>query len=231
MPTIQCEQCGLENDEFILYCKACGHYLHRKDKNKNRRVWTPTTKAAVQKNEIEYYVICPQCKEKIRTAKDSLPWACMECGYVFRAGVDKILADNDDAKDNKERQITPPDGTTGEVIQQTGGTGSALRRSPMPSVRMAETILRLIALDVSMPPIELSPDGNVLGKDGMIAALANSPHCVFVWRKAGFWYARSEAGQPYINGEHMMKNLERMLGDGDKLTFDRINFRIEIVRQ
>jgi hypothetical protein len=80
-----------------------------------------------------------------------------------------------------------------------------------------------------MVPESIKESGDIIGANGTVLKYIKTQQQVSVWHSPTGWYARTLQGQPLYNGVPVNVGMQIKLSDGDILTIEREQIRIEIV--
>ena len=78
-------------------------------------------------------------------------------------------------------------------------------------------------------PERVSEHGEIIGVNGTVLRSINTKIQISIWHSATGWYVRVMAGSPLYNGVPLNIGMQIKLNDGDMLTIDREQVRVEIV--
>ena len=242
----KCVRCDALNDPGQLYCVKCGKYLSKEDKtsrkttiwnmsvNQDNQILVDNTMTNIKESDDlhQYVVICPQCNSAVSADDGVIPLACDRCGYFFQAGIDKIVQykpqkrQKSDFFDKGGRSTQPSSTSKKDVAMKT----VPKKNNPMMGARRDESLLRLIVISKSgMVPESIKESGDIIGANGTVLKYIKTQQQVSVWHSPTGWYARTLQGQPLYNGVPVNVGMQIKLSDGDILTIEREQIRIEIV--
>ena len=78
-------------------------------------------------------------------------------------------------------------------------------------------------------PEQISEQGAIIGFNGTVLRSIKTKIQISIWHSATGWYARAMAGSPLYNGVPLNTGMQIKLNDGDMLTIDREQVRVEII--
>ncbi len=226
-------RCSALNPPEQIYCLKCGKFLSGQNQalKASPTVWD-LGQSRQAKNHIqtmkavpseEYVVVCPQCNLEESVTNGIMPLACGQCGYFFQAGIDKIISKND-AKKQQSNPMEPV------PVQAPSTASSSKQKGPLARRDNDTTSLRLIMLSQqNIMPQRVKEAGEILGKDGTILKQVKTSQQLSIWHSPAGWYMRALNGHPLYNGVPLNENQQMKLSDGDMLTIEREQIRVEIV--
>ena len=241
----KCVRCSALNDQGQLYCVKCGKFLSNEDKaSKKITIWNMSTshdnQMLVDDTMItkkaddlpQYVVICPQCNSVVSADDGVVPLACDRCGYFFQAGIDKIVQQElytvrkSNFRDNSDMDPqTSSDSNTDATMKTV-----PKKNGPLGRAKQDVSLLRLIVISKSgMVPEKIKESGDIVGANGTVLKYIKTQQQVGVWHTPAGWYARTLQGQPLFNGVAVNAGMQIKLSDGDILTIEKEQIRIEIV--
>lgn len=240
----RCVRCNTVNDPLQIYCIKCGKFLSTKAESKpNRTIWDNDPAVADKKNiqinrqknddkSKEYIVICPQCGAASDVINGTIPLSCNQCGYFFQAGIDKVVS-------KASMHSTPAPASKGTVTQEplVNNRNDHLKRSDdirtkSPLARAVKDCSSMRLINISQNgviPERVSEHGEIIGVNGTVLRSINTKIQISIWHSATGWYVRVMAGSPLYNGVPLNIGMQIKLNDGDMLTIDREQVRVEIV--
>lgn len=246
MQTVRkCVRCNASNEPGQLYCVKCGKYLSKEDKtskkitiwdtnvNQNNQVLANDTATAIEKSDDlpQYVVICPQCNSAVAAENEIVPLACDQCGYFFQAGIDKIVPYKPQKKQksdflaNSGRNIKNIDVAAGNPATKI----MPKKNGPLARARRDESLLRLIIISkTGMAPENIKESGDIIGANGTVLKFIKTQQQISLWHSPTGWYARVLNGQPLHNGVPVNAQIQIKLSDGDILTVEKEQIRVEI---
>ena len=71
--------------------------------------------------------------------------------------------------------------------------------------------------------------GEIVGTNGTILKSIKTSQQISIWHSPAGWYARTLAGSPLYNGVPVNAGMQIKLNDGDILTVEKDQVRVEIV--
>ena len=243
----KCVRCNADNNPEQIYCAKCGKFLPKGDRiAKNVTIWDigdvkdkgflradvglASTKFDVPQ---KYVVICPQCANMIAVDNGIIPLACDPCGYFFQAGIDKVIpvslqkASTSDFINKKDDKSSSPDNSSSYT---TTRNDTVQKKGPLARVRRDTSSLRLIIISRNgATPENVKESGDIIGANGTILKGIKTTQQISVWHSPAGWYAITLAGSPLYNGVPVNTGMQIKLSDGDILTVEREQVRVEIV--
>lgn len=222
----KCVRCSAENDPGRVYCINCGKFLSSRAVSAGERttVWDMGgSRGAQTAGEPEdggkYVLICPQCRQAEEVLDGTIPFACGQCGYLFQAGIDQpVLESSARIRTDTGKLDTPP------------VNSSAARKNPLAGGRRDMSELILIPMSqTGVMPEQISEKGALIGEGGTVLRKIQTKQQLSIWHSPGGWYARALQGQPLYNGVPVNTGAQVRLSDGDMLTIEREQIRVEIV--
>lgn len=242
----KCVRCNTLNEAGQLYCIKCGKYLSKEGKaSRNPTIWDinadrddgilaqNSVASKKQSDDLpRYVVICPQCKSAIAADNGVVPLACDQCGYFFQAGIDRIVPNQPQVKctsdfSNSGNDIRKPASIT---MDNKVPKSIPKKSGPLASARRDESTLRLIVISKNgIPPEKVKESGDIIGANGTVLKTIKSQQQISIWHSPAGWYIRSLAGAPLYNGVPVNAGMQIKLSDGDMITIDKEQVRIEIV--
>lgn len=241
----KCVRCNTLNEPGQLYCVKCGKFLSKEDKtprkitiwnmniNPNNQVVDNNITVNDKKSDDlpQYVVICPQCNSTVAVENGIVPLACDRCGYFFQAGIDKIVPykpqkkQKSDFSDDSGRNTKSLGSSAGNPVTKTVPKSTG----PLARARRDESSLRLIVISKSgMTPENIKESGDIVGANGTVLRFIRTQQQISIWHSPTGWYARVLNGQPLHNGVPVNTQIQIKLSDGDILTVEKEQIRIEI---
>lgn len=240
----RCGQCNAQNDSGQIYCAKCGKFLSARAAGipKSITVWDmevmnqkkdkPVAQKAKDFEPVQkYLVICPQCNNTSAAVNGMLPLACDKCGYFFQAGIDNVVpkVPQNRQRPDAEEKDRQPDVQTVSDDYSTPAVLSG-RRNPLASAKKDTSSMRFIVISQKEAvPEEADEKGGIIGNNGTILKwIKTSQQMSFRHAPTG-WYVQILAGQPLYNGVPVNAGRQMRLYDGDILTIEKEQIRVEIV--
>lgn len=247
----RCGRCNTENAPDQIYCTKCGKFLSARvaDTSKNITIWNmddDTFKDDVKRSSLvqrdrssdasqRYVVICPQCNSASEVIKGMMPLACKQCGYFFQAGIDRAVPESSLNRrvsdlDHIQKTTPQPPAPLATVTDNKPQQASPGKKNPLASTRKDTSSMRLIVItQKGMVPEDVNEKGDVVGVNGTILKMINTQQQISIWHSPAGWYARTLSGQPLFNGVPVNVGMQIKLNDGDILTIEREQVRVEII--
>ena len=181
-----------------------------------------------------YVVICPVCQYHAPAKKGVLPMSCSNCGYFFQVGLDLIVKD-DALQDSVSSQqsitsSTNPIQAKQQISNKSSMPSSASPKSPMPTVSMDNSQLRLFWLNrINEMPIQIPHKGVTLGSKGVLLKEILGNTLFMIWHTPAGWYLRCVNGTVLYNGTPINLNIDTRLLNNDSIIIGDEQFRVEVI--
>ena len=243
----RCVQCNAENGLEQIYCIKCGKFLPKINKSKrNITVWdmgndedivvsNKTHNAIKIKSDSpqRFVVVCPQCAQMTAVENSVIPLACDQCGYFFQAGIDKVVPEPSQSVKVSDfpviRDSKTQDKTTLAKVTPKVASGAS-KKNPLGGSKGDSSSMRLIIISKSgVIPEKVKESGEIVGTNGTILISIKTSQQISIWHSPAGWYARTLAGSPLYNGVPVNAGMQIKLNDGDILTVEKDQVRVEIV--